>query len=182
MSGLPRRKSACLTAISLFALCALAFSVEEEEDEKSNARPDAGGIVIEPSHGKIAEGDEITITFPRSMVATDLIDVGDQSCPFVSTPKLDGTFLWKSETEAVFTVTGVVADARHRLTLAPGLKDANGKQHACKHCSAEFTAPPFTITSDFKEEDHLSARPQIYLVSCYTVQLGHPIDHISFQN
>jgi hypothetical protein len=34
-----------------------------------------------------------------------LIDVGDQPSPFVSEPKLDGTFLWKSQTEGVFTVT-----------------------------------------------------------------------------
>jgi len=99
-----------------------SFSQDEEEEEvASNAKPDAGGVVIEPSRGKIAEGDTITITFPVSMVAPSLIDVGDQPSPFVSEPKLDGTFLWKSQTEGVFTVSGVVAEARHRLTLAPGL-------------------------------------------------------------
>jgi uncharacterized protein YfaS (alpha-2-macroglobulin family) len=175
-------KRACLTVISLLAFSALVFAVEEEEDEKSNAKPDAGGIVIEPSHGKIAEGDEITITFPRSMVAIDLIDVADQPCPFVSNPKLDGTFLWKSETEGVFTVTGLVADAHHRLTLASGLKDANGKPFVAKDWSAEFKAPAFTITSDFKEGDELSARPQIYLTSTYTVRLADAIEHIYFQD
>ena len=64
---------------------------EQEEEETSNAKfatanpsgggPDAGGIVIEPSNGKIAEGDTITITFPVAMVAPELIDVGDQSVP-----------------------------------------------------------------------------------------------------
>lgn len=87
-----------------------------------------GGIVIEPSSGKIAEGDTITITFPVGMVSPDLIDVGDQRPPFLSAPKLEGSFLWKSETEGVFTVSGVVAGAHHRLTLAPGLKDATGNR------------------------------------------------------
>ena len=155
---------------------------EEEEEEASNAKPDAGGVVIEPSSGKIAEGDTITITFPVSMVAADLIDVGDQPSPFVSEPKLDGTFLWKSQTEGVFTVSGVVAGARHRLTLAPGLKDANGKPFVVKDWSAEFKTPKFAITTEFSERKQLPARPQIYLESTYTVRLDEAAQHIYFQD
>src|SRR5690349_6052548 len=126
--GLPfRRFMPFLIFVLAIAMTGASFArSEEQEDESSNAKPDAGGIVIDPSSGKIEEGDTITITFPVSMVATDLIDVGDQPSPFVSEPKLDGTFLWKSQTEGIFTVSGVVAEARHRLTLAPGLKDAAG--------------------------------------------------------
>src|SRR5256712_6162015 len=136
---------ACGLAIDL---AAAAGAEEEQEEETSNAKPDAGGVVIEPSSGKIAEGDTITITFPVSMVVADLIDVGDQPSPFVSEPKLDGTFLWKSQTEGVFTVTGVVAEARHRLALAPGLKDATGKPFLVKDWSAEFRTPKFAITTE----------------------------------
>jgi hypothetical protein len=32
------------------------------------------------------------------MVAADLIDDGEQPSPFVSEPKLDGTFLWIIQT------------------------------------------------------------------------------------
>src|SRR5207249_2696264 len=137
---------------------------------------------IEPSGGKIAEGDEITITFPVTIVAPDLIDVGNQPPPFVSEPKLDGTFLWKSQTEGVFTVSGVIAGARHRLKLAPGLKDANGKPFVVKDWSAEFTTPKFAITSDFGEREQLSARPQIYLDSTYAVSLTEAAEHIYFQD
>ncbi len=151
----------CIVAIAM----AGASFAQDEEEEASNAKPDAGGIVIEPSSGKIAEGDTITITFPVSMVAADLIDVGDQASPFVSEPKLDGTFLWKSQTEGVFTVSGVVAEARHRLTLASGLKDATGKPFVVKDWSAEFKTPKFAITTEFNERKQLAARPQIYL-SC----------------
>ena len=155
---------------------------EEQEEEASNAKPDAGGVVIEPSSGKIAEGDTITITFPVSMVAADLIDVGDQPSPFVSEPKLDGTFLWKSQTEGVFTVSGVVAEARHRLTLAPGLKDATGKPFVVKDWSAEFRTPKFAITTEFSERKQLAARPQIYLESTYAVRLDEAAQHIYFQD
>jgi hypothetical protein len=149
---------ACVFAIGL---AAVAFAQdEEEEDVVSNAKPDAGGVVIEPSSGKISEGDTITITFPVSMVAADLIDVGDQPRPFVSEPKLDGTFLWKSQTEGVFTVSGVVAGARHRLTLAPGLKDATGKPFVVKDWSAEFRTPKFAITTEFSERKSCRRAPK----------------------
>src|SRR5262245_34686039 len=165
-------------------LAALARSNADEEDEEvaSNAKPDAGGVVIEPSSGKIAEGDTITITFPVSMLTADLIDVGDQSNPFVSEPKLDGTFLWKSQTEGVFTVSGVVAGARHRLTLAPGLKDATGKPFVVEDWSAEFRTPKFAITTEFSERKQLPARPQIYLQSTYAVRLDEAAQHIYFQD
>ena len=61
-------------------------------DAKSNAKPDAGGVVIEPSEGQIAPGAELTITFPNAMVSTDKIDLSEQSCPFVSKPKIEGYF------------------------------------------------------------------------------------------
>src|SRR2546429_1201276 len=180
-------------AISLLLASSLAFGLpavalakagadEEQEEETSNAKPDADGVVIDPSSGKIAEGDQITITFPLAMVAPDLIDVGNQPCPFVSEPKLDGTFLWKSQTEGVFTVSGVVAGARHRLTLAPGLKDAAGKPFIVKDWSAEYRTPNFAITSDFTEHELLPARPQVYLESTYTVRLDEAAEHIYFQD
>ncbi|HTH18703.1 MAG TPA: hypothetical protein VL912_01385, partial [Candidatus Udaeobacter sp.] len=172
-----------LVCVAAIALAGASFAQEEEEDDvASNAKPDAGGVVIEPSSGKIAEGDTITITFPVSMVAADLIDVGDQTPPFGSEPKLDGTFLWKSQTEGVFTVSAVVAGARHRLTLAPGLKDENGKPFVVKDWSAEFKTPKFAITTEFSERKQLPARPQIYVESTYAVRLDEAAQHIYFQD
>jgi alpha-2-macroglobulin len=180
------------TVIPLLIICGLAVAMpartlaraptDEEEEEVSNAKPDAGGIAIDPSSGKIGEGDTITIMFPVAMVAGDLIDVGNQPSPFVSEPKLDGTFLWKSQTEGVFTVSGVIAGAHHRLTLATGLKDAAGKPFVVKDWSAEFRTAKFTIHSDFTNTEHLSARPQIYLESTYAVRLDEAAEHIYFQD
>src|SRR4029453_9775129 len=171
-----------LTSTFVICLSVTALAQDDEEQEASNAKPDAGGIVIDPSSGKISEGITITITFPVSMVAADLIDVGSQPIPFVSEPKLDGTFLWKSQTEGVFTVSGVVAEARHRLTLAPGLKDAIGKPFVVKDWSAEFRTPKFAITTEFSEHKQLAARPQIYLESTYAVRLDEAAQHIYFQD
>jgi alpha-2-macroglobulin len=173
---------ACGLAFGSPAALARSHADEEQEEEASNAKPDAGGVVIEPSSGKIAQGDTITITFPVSMVAADLIDVGDQPSPFVSEPKLDGTFLWKSQTEGIFFVTGVVAEARHRLMLASGLKDVTGKPFVVKDWSAEFRTPKFAITTEFSERKQLAARPQIYLESTYAVRLDEAAQHIYFQD
>jgi alpha-2-macroglobulin len=177
------------TTVSLFAAGSLAVGLlvaagagADQEEETSNAKPDAGGIVIEPSSGKIAEGDTITITFPVGMVSPDLIDVGDQPPPFVSAPKLEGSFLWKSETEGVFTISGVVAGGHHRLTLAPGLKDASGKPFVVKDWSAEFGTADFSISIEASEREQLPARPQIYLESTYAVRLADAAEHIYFQD
>src|SRR5262249_34939978 len=75
-----------------------------------------------------------------------------------------------------------VAGARHRLTLAPGLKDASGKPFVVKDWSAEFRTPKFAITTDFGERKQLPARPQIYLESTYAVRLDEAAQHIYFQD
>ena len=66
------------------------------KEAKPETNPEAGGVVINPSEGEISPGDEITITFPNAMVSTDKIDMGDQPAPFVSEPKIEGSFLFAS--------------------------------------------------------------------------------------
>jgi alpha-2-macroglobulin len=175
-------KRAAFLLIFTFVSAIGLIGAEDEEESASNTNPDAGGVVIDPSQGNIAPGDEITITFPNAMVPTDRIDVGDQTCPFTSEPKLEGTFLWKSQTEGVFTVRGVVPGAHHRLTLAPKLADASGKQVNAPDWSAELTAPQFAITTDFEQREHLSAQPQIFLDATYDVKLAEVAAHVYFQD
>jgi hypothetical protein len=104
--------------VILFSACiGLTNLHSAPAEEKSNARPDAGGVVIEPSEGQIAPGAELTITFPNAMVGKDKIDVSEQASPFVSNPKIEGSFLWKSQTEGVLLVKGVVAGAKHGSRL-----------------------------------------------------------------
>ena len=166
-------------------ICLFAAAVRLEaapKEDKARTNPEAGGIVIDPSEGEIAPGQELTITFPNAMVGTDKIDMSEQPCPFVSEPKVEGIFLWKSQTEGIFTVSGVVAGAKHRLVLARDLKDAGGKPIAASGWSAEFTARAFDIASDSSEREHLEALPQIALTSTYNVRLGEVAEHVYFQD
>src|SRR3954453_23681353 len=120
-------KRAAFALIFAFVNATSLLAQEDEGEPPSNTNPDAGGIVIEPDHGDIAAGQEITITFPTAMVPADRIDVADQPMPLVTTPKVEGTFLWKSQTEGVFSVRGVVPGAHHRFTLLPKLADVADK-------------------------------------------------------
>ena len=106
----------------LIFVCFVACIGRAAEVE-SRTKPDAGGVLIEPSEGEIAPGTTLTFTFPAAMIRADQIDTADQALPFVSQPRLEGEFLWKSPTEGVFTVRGVVPGTTYRLTLAPQLAD-----------------------------------------------------------
>ena len=169
--------------VILFSACIGLINLHSAPtEEKSNAKPDAGGVVIEPSEGEIAPGAELTISFPSAMVGADKIDLSDQPSPFVSKPKIEGNFLWKSQTEGVFAVKSVVAGAKHRLTLVRDLKDVSGKPVVAPGWSAEFTATPFTVSGDFSERTKLNALPQVPLESSYSVRLTEVAEHVYFQD
>ena len=147
-----------------------------------NTKPDSGGVLIEPSEGEIEPGTTLTFTFPSAMVGADRIDVANQPLPFASKPQLEGGLLWKSATECVFTVQGVIPGTTYRLTLAPELADASGKPVEAPDWSAEFTTPSFSVTTDFEESEHLSSRPQIPLESTYGVRFSEVVEHSYFQD
>jgi len=160
-------------------LCALALVPRLDA---ADAKPDAGGISISPDSGDITPGDVITISFPNPMVAPDRIDMGGQPWPFAAAPKVDGTFLWKSETEGEFTVGAVVAGATHHFTLAAGLEDADGRPFSVPDWSADFTAPKFAISTDTEFREHLEAQPRLPLSSTYDVLLAEVASHAWIQD
>ncbi|MFN2542204.1 MAG: alpha-2-macroglobulin [Chthoniobacterales bacterium] len=165
---------------AVFILVCVVSTIAAAPKEKPNS--DAGGVVINPSEGEIAPGDELTITFPAAIVTPDKIDVANQACPFVSQPPMEGDFLWKSQTEGVFTVKSVVAGATQRLTLRRDLKDASGHRVNPPGWSAELTAREFSITAESSEKEHLTAQPQVELDCNYDVRLAEVAEHVYFQD
>ena len=89
----------CALIILLWFLPWIACSAET-----ADPGTDVDGIVIEPSNGEIEIGTVLTLTFPTSMVGTADLDVPGRPWPFNSQPELQGEFLWKSQTEGMFTV------------------------------------------------------------------------------
>jgi uncharacterized protein YfaS (alpha-2-macroglobulin family) len=173
-------KRAFLSLIMLFG--AIAIGLGAPKAEKTEAQPEAGGVVIQPSEGEIAPGDELTITFPNAMVAADKIDMEKQPSPIVSEPKIDADFLWKSQTEGTLKIGGVVAGAQHKFSLVAGLSNLSGKRVEAPGWSAEFTAREFTVTTDFEEREHLNAQPQVTLDSTYDARLAEVAEHVYFQD
>jgi hypothetical protein len=108
----------CALIILLWLLPWIAHSAET-----AGPGTDVDGILIEPSNGEIEIGTVLTLTFPTPMVGTADLDVPGRPWPFTGQPELQGEFLWKSQTEGVFTVKQVKAGAAYHLSLAPGLKD-----------------------------------------------------------
>src|SRR5436305_3773425 len=166
----------------LISVLIAANSYAAPKETKSNTKSDAGGVMIDPSEGEIAAGTELTITFPNAMLGQDKIDMSGQLSPFVSEPKIEGDCWWKSQTEGVFTVKAVVAGAKHRLTLVRDLKDASGKRVDAACWRAEYSAAPFSITSDLTEHEQLDSQPQIPLDSNYNVRLTELAEHVYFQD
>ena len=166
----------------LLSVCSCLLTVCSSLAASSPSTDNHAGIVIRPSEGEISPGDEIVVTFPTAMVGTDRIDVADQRCPFSSKPAIEGAFLWKSQTEGVFKVRGVVAGAHHEIRLVADLTDAEGKSIKAPDWGVELSAPEFTITTDYDERDHLTVRPQIWLSSSYAIKLNEVADHVYFQD
>ncbi len=148
------------------------------------AEPDAGRIDIDPSQGKVAADDKFTITFPAAMVAEGEIDAAGHACPFVSEPKLPGTFLWKSQTEGTFTVgQPLQPGATYRLSLAPGLKDLGGNPVEAKDWGASFDTEPFRVeTGDELNREALEAHARFSLTANYEVSFEEAAEHVYFQD
>src|SRR6202030_86280 len=139
--------------------------------ETENSSSDAGGVSVEPSSGEIEIGTVLTFTFPTSMIGAANIDVPNQPLPFTSQPAIAGEFLWKSQTEGMFTVKGVKPGATYHLGLRPGLSDLGQQPVRPQDWSAEFTTPQFTVTADFDVRKELSSQPQLSIESTYNVRL-----------
>ena len=152
------------------------------ETKETDSHSDSGGVVVDPNEGEIQPGTTLTFTFPVEMVPADRLDVPNQPLPFSSEPTLEGEFLWKSQTEGVFTVRGVIAGSTYHLKLAPGLSDLSGKPVSEPDWSAEFTAAAFSVKCDFEEKERLNSRVQVVIESTYPVNLTEVVEHCYIQD
>jgi hypothetical protein len=152
------------------------------ETKETDSHSDSGGVVVDPNEGEIQPGTTLTFTFPVEMVPADRLDVPNQPLPFSSEPTLEGEFLWKSQTEGVFRVRGVIAGSTYHLKLAPGLSDLSGKPVSEPDWSAEFTAAAFSVKCDFEEKERLNSRVQVVIESTYPVNLTEVVEHCYIQD
>jgi hypothetical protein len=93
-----------------------------------------------------------------------------------------GDYVWKSQTEGVFTVRAVTAGATYRFTLAPQLADAQALPISAPGWGAEFNSPTFSLSTDFEQREQLGSRPQIPLESTYDVRFTEMAERSYFQD
>ena len=171
-----------MTALCLLAVCGLWFAAALHA--AAPLQPDAGGVTLEmPEESRIEVGTTLSVSFPSAMVAADKIDLGDQPSPVRFSPTLPGAWLWKSQTDGEFQVKKpVVPGQTYTATLALGLRDLDGKPVAPPGWGAELHMEKFTVSTDFEEDDQLSAQPEVVLKFTAPVRLGDAAKHIYFRD
>ena len=147
-------------------------------------QPDAGGVTLEvPEDGKIEAGTALSVSFPAAMVAADKIDLAGEAPPVRFAPPLPGVWLWKSQTDGQWTVKDPLTPGQtYVASLAPGLRNADGKAVAPPGWGAELHTKPFQVSADWDEREWLSARPGVVLKFTYRVRLDDVAKRIYFQD
>ena len=110
--------------ISTLLLGASASVLEAQEENRV--------IRIRPESGTIGKGSRITVYFTEAVVATNAIDRAGQEAPLLFDPEVAGAFLWKSQTEGQFLVTG---------SLIPD----NATRYSSPRASSILTAAPLIL-------------------------------------
>jgi len=138
-------------------------------------------VVLDPAEGKIEKDTVFSVSFPGAMVPAGAVSAGKAASPVVIQPNLEGTFLWKSVSDGEFTVTGPLVPSTHyRVSLASGLKDADGRSIPAQKW--EFDSDPFQVTSDDENRESLSVRPHFALHANYPVSLLDAAEAVYFQD
>ena len=110
-------------------------------------------IRIRPESGTIGKGSRITVYFTEAVVATDAIDRAGQESPLLFDPEVAGTFLWKSQTEGQFLVSGsLIPGQRYTVQLTPGLKHLDGNPvNRARWIDRFFQSPELTVIDPSRE-------------------------------
>ena len=91
-------------------------------------------------------GSSFTISFPTAMVAVAGVGQEDKQCPLRIEPELPGKWLWKSQTEGLFTAgIKVVPGTKYKVFVPDDLVDLQGAPVRSKGAVAERESEPFTV-------------------------------------
>ncbi|MFP6874812.1 MAG: MG2 domain-containing protein, partial [Verrucomicrobiales bacterium] len=142
-------------------------------------------IRIRPESGTIGKGSRITVYFTEAVVATDAIDRTGQGSPLLFDPEVAGTFLWKSQTEGQFLVSGsLIPGQRYTVQLTPGLKRLDGNPvNRARWIDRFFQSPELTVTTKSRRgKRSLPQQPKISLMFNYGIRFADATRAIYFQD
>ncbi len=142
-------------------------------------------IRIRPESGTIGKGSRITVYFTEALVATNAIDRAGQESPLLFDPEVAGAFLWKSQTEGQFLVTGnLIPGQRYTVQLTPGLKHLDGSAvNPARWIDRFFQSPELTVTTKSRRgKQSLPQQPRISLMFNYDIRFADATRAIYFQD
>ena len=163
--------------ISALLLGASASVLEAQQENRV--------IRIRPESGTIGKGSRITVYFTEAVVATNAIDRAGQEAPLLFDPEVAGAFLWKSQTEGQFLVTGsLIPGQRYTVQLTPGLKHLDGSAvNPARWIDRFFQSPELTVTTKFRSgRRSLPQQPKISLMFNYGIRFTDATRAIYFQD
>jgi len=97
------------------------------------------------------------LRFESAMARGDQVGLAATNSPLVITPSLAGSFIWLSTRSGVFTPSESLAlDTTYKLSLAPGLTQADGRP-AEAGLAWKVTTPPFGVIAAWPQQANTSA-------------------------
>jgi hypothetical protein len=146
--------------------------------------PDGLGIAIEGHDTPVAPFTFLTVTFPKDMVASQVIDAEGAESPVVVWPAMDTSFTWRTPTSGELILKGpVIPGQAYRLRLKPGLAAADGSLFAVDEWGVAMTSPLLRAEDQgYGERTSLNARPQARVDFNYPVDLATAAQGAWFQD
>ncbi len=163
--------------VFLLLLCGFPFPASAQENNTA--------IRLRPESGTIGKGSVITVYFSEAIVNQKAIDKKSEESPLVIEPAVTGDFVWKSQTEGQFLVTGnLIPGQRYKVLLAPGIRRLDGHPvNRSRWIDRFFHSPPLTITTNFRKgKKSLPQQPRVSLMLNYEIRFADATRAIYFQD
>ncbi len=141
-----------------------------------------GDLIIEPEGGSLANGQEISLSFPAPMVDAERIGTEEPKPPVQFAPEpLAFKLYWVSQTEARLRVLGpVIPGATYAIRTTPGARFLDGAPLTVTLPVHKFTVPEFDVVCSSESSDRLSENPFILLTFTHAVDVRQLADKIFF--
>ena len=153
----------CLLAAAFFPLHGAPAAPEVKVAWNGSYSRDDG------PEGVIRTEKQVPVSFPSAMAPNADIGGEGKPAPIRFDPELPGKWVWKSQTDGVFTVGDkVIPDQKYRVLVVKGLKDIQGKSVSDKQIGRGLS-DPFTVDSDTFDSGKQPLRPEGRLRFSYLV-------------
>lgn len=158
------------------------FAIPEDARIFEN-NPEAGGVTISPSDGKIEPFASFAFTFPTDIVTPDKIDTESAEPPVVAWPPLDATFYWRSPAAGDWQVSGpLIPGQTYRIRLREDLKALDGSALPTGTWGVELSADPLKVSSWYDERSQLNSRPVVPLEFNAPIRIHDVAEGLWFQD